>query len=117
MAPGWPGRRSQPTTVEVAMSIIVTGATGQLGRLVIGDLVSRVGADRVVASTRNPNDAADLGVTARHGDFDRPDTLRTAFAGAAKLLLVSTAAGSNETRAAQHIRAIEAAAEVGVGHI
>lgn len=99
------------------MSIVVTGATGQLGRLVIADLVSRIGADRVVASTRSLGDAADLGVTARLGDFDRPETLRTAFAGAERLLLVSTAAGSNETRAAQHIRAVEVAAEIGVGHI
>lgn len=99
------------------MTIVVTGATGQLGRLVIQDLVSRIGSDRIVASTRNPDAAADLGVTVRYGDFDRPDTLRTAFAGADRLLLVSTASGGNETRAAQHIRAIETAAEVGVGHI
>lgn len=97
------------------MSIVVTGATGQLGRLVIRELTAR--GVPVVASTRNPAAAADLGVEVRHGDFDAPDTLRTAFAGATRLLLVSTSSGSNETRAAQHIRAVEAAAEAGVGHI
>ena len=99
------------------MSIVVTGATGQLGRLVIKELAGRVPAERIVGSTRNPADAADLGVEIRHGDFDQPATLRTAFAGADRLLLVSTPSGSNETRARQHIQAIEIAAEVGVGHI
>jgi NAD(P)H dehydrogenase (quinone) len=99
------------------MSIIVTGATGRLGRQVIEDLKTRVPADRIVGTTRNPAAAADLGVEIRHGDFDDPATLRTAFAGADRLLLVSTPSGSNETRAAQHIRAVEAAQQVGVGHL
>ena len=99
------------------MSIVVTGASGQLGRLVIQDLSTRVPAGRIVGVTRNPAAAADLGVEIRHGDFDRPDTLRTAFAGADRLLLISTAAGTNEARAAQHIRAIEVAADAHVGHL
>ncbi|HEX4721481.1 MAG TPA: NAD(P)H-binding protein [Pseudonocardiaceae bacterium] len=100
------------------MTIVVTGATGQFGRLVIEDLRTRVPADQIVASTRNPAAAADLGVEVRHGDYDRPETLRTAFAGADKLLIVSTPAGeSNEARAKEHIHAVAAAAELGVGQI
>jgi NAD(P)H dehydrogenase (quinone) len=100
------------------MTIVVTGATGQFGRLVIEDLRTRVPAEQIVASTRNPAAATDLGVEVRLGDYDQPETLRTAFAGADKLLIVSTPAGStNETRARQHIRAVEVAAEVGVGQI
>jgi NAD(P)H dehydrogenase (quinone) len=99
------------------MSIVVTGATGQLGRLVLTELLDRgVPADRLVAVGRQVErlrDLAERGVTVRQADFDRPDTLAAAFDGAEQLLLVS---GSEPgRRVAQHQNAIEAAAAVGVG--
>ncbi len=72
--------------------IVVTGATGQLGRGVINGLLSRMPAGRIVASVRDPAKAAALaetGVHVRAGDFAEPDGLAAAFAGAAQVLVVS----------------------------
>lgn len=98
------------------MTIVVTGATGQLGRLVVKHLLERVPASEVVASVRAPEKAADLGVEVRHGDFDLPETLPAAFAGADKLLIIS-ADGDNVTRVRQHTAAVDAAKAAGVKHI
>ena len=96
--------------------IVVTGATGQLGRLVIDALLEEVPADQVVAAVRNPAQAADLvarGVQVREADYDRPETLPLAFAGADKVLLIS---GSEVgRRLPQHTNAINAAKTAGVG--
>jgi NAD(P)H dehydrogenase (quinone) len=96
--------------------IIVTGATGQLGRLVVEDLLTRVPADRIVAAVRTPQKAADLaerGIQVREADYDRPDTLKTAFEGAGKILLISgTDFGS---RFRQHQAVIDAAVDAGAG--
>ncbi|MEU2979917.1 SDR family oxidoreductase [Streptomyces hirsutus] len=98
--------------------IVVTGATGQLGRQVIEHLLLRgVPAAQVVAAARTPAKAAGLaalGVEVRTADYDRPETLSAAFAGADKVLLVSST-GSDATRIAQHRSAIDAAAKSGVG--
>ncbi len=72
--------------------IVVTGANGQLGRGVVDGLLSRVPADRIAASVRDPAKAAALaerGVDVRAGDFAKPDSLATAFAGAAQVLVIS----------------------------
>ncbi|HMN79017.1 MAG TPA: SDR family oxidoreductase [Burkholderiaceae bacterium] len=96
--------------------IVVTGATGQLGRLVVSRLLARgVSPAGILAAVRSPAKAADLaaqGVTVREADYARPQTLRPAFAGAERVLLIS----SNELgrRAAQHRAVIEAAREAGV---
>ena len=97
------------------MTIAVTGATGQLGRLTIAALTSRLPADQIVALARNPANAADLGVPARAFDYDRPETLEPALAGVDKLLLIS----GNEvgSRAAQHRAVIAAAKAAGVKEI
>jgi len=96
--------------------IVVTGATGQLGRLVVEDLLTRVPAEQVVAAVRSPEKARDLaarGVQVREADYDRPDTLKTAFEGADKVLLIS---GSEVgRRVPQHQAVIDAAKEAGVG--
>jgi NAD(P)H dehydrogenase (quinone) len=95
--------------------IAVTGATGQLGRLVIASLLERVPAATVVAAVRNPDAAADLaahGVEVRLADYDTPDTLAGAFAGAAKVLLISSNALGQRVR--QHKAAIDAAQGAGV---
>jgi NAD(P)H dehydrogenase (quinone) len=99
------------------MPIVVTGATGRLGRLVVEALLDRgVAAEHIVAAGRNTDkikDLADRGVQIRAIDFTDPATLRAAFAGAEKALLVS---GSEiGQRAAQHQNVIDAARSTGVG--
>ena len=72
--------------------IVVTGANGQLGRAVVERLLTRVPADRIVASVRDPAKAtalAEKGVQVRAGDFAEPGGLATAFAGAQQVLVVS----------------------------
>ncbi len=98
------------------MSIVVTGATGQLGRLVVEALLDRgVPAERIVATGRRTEALADLqdrGVTVRRADYTDPDSLRTAFAGAEKVLLVSSSEVGQ--REAQHRNVIAAAKDAGV---
>ena len=95
--------------------IVITGASGQLGRLVIDRLLSQgVAPGRIVAAVRTPAKAADLaarGVVVREGDYTRPDTLTKAFAGAERVLLIS----SNDLgdRVPQHRAVIDAAKAVG----
>ncbi|WP_340012601.1 SDR family oxidoreductase [Paenibacillus sp. FSL H7-0690] len=101
------------------MKIAITGATGQFGSLVIEALLKTVPASDLVVSVRNPEKASDLqarGVEVRHGDFDQPETLESAFAGVDRLLIVS-ADGDNETRIRQHKAAVAAAEKAGVGFI
>jgi NAD(P)H dehydrogenase (quinone) len=91
--------------------IAVTAATGQLGRLVIADLLERgVPAAEIVAGVRDPAKAADLaalGVRVRVADYDRPDTLGPAFAGVDRLLLISGSVVGERER--QHRNAVDAA--------
>jgi NAD(P)H dehydrogenase (quinone) len=97
------------------MTIAITGATGQLGRLVVDKLKTKVPGADIVALVRTPAKAAALGVTAREADYNRPETLGPALEGVDTLLLVS----SNEVgkRAAQHRTVIEAAKRAGVKRI
>ncbi|WP_411732001.1 SDR family oxidoreductase [Paeniglutamicibacter sp.] len=98
------------------MTILVTGATGQLGRLVVEALLERnVPAEQIVAGGRNPAklaELAQLGVQVRSLDYSDPASLREAFAGVEKALLVS----GNEPgpRVAQHLDVIEAAKDADV---
>ena len=98
------------------MSIVVTGATGHLGRLVIEDLLERaVAAQNIVAVGRRIDevkDLADRGVRVRAIDFNDPATLREAFAGAQKVLLVS--GNTVGQRVGQHQNVIDAAKDTGV---
>lgn len=96
--------------------IVITGASGQLGRLVIEQLLQSGADDQLVAAVRNPESVADLvakGVIVREADYNRPETLEAAFAGADKLLLISSSEVGQ--RAAQHANVIAAAAKAGVG--
>ena len=95
--------------------IVVTGATGKLGRHVIEGLLEKVPAAQIVAAVRDPQKAADiaaLGVTVRQADYTRPDTLNAALAGAEKLLLISSSEVGQ--RIPQHLAVIEAATNAGV---
>jgi len=99
------------------MSIVVTGATGHLGRLAVEALLARgVPADQIVATGRRIDTLIDLeqrGVTVRYADYTDPASLRAAFAGAEKLLLVSSSEVGQ--RLPQHRSAIAAAKDAGVG--
>lgn len=97
------------------MTIAITGATGQLGRLVIDRLKARLPAEQIVALARSPEKAGDLGVPARVFDYDRPETLATALAGIDTLLLISSSEVGK--REAQHMAVVEAAKRAGVGRI
>lgn len=95
--------------------IVVTGATGQLGRLVIQSLLTKLPASQIVAAVRNPARAADLaalGVQVRKADYTDPASLEAAFQGAEKVLLISSSAVGQ--RAPQHRNAIDAAKKVGI---
>ena len=95
--------------------IVVTGATGQLGKLVVEELLKTVPASEIVAAVRNPQNAEDLtakGVQVRQADYANPASLATAFAGADKVLLISSSEVGQ--RVAQHQAVIDAAQEAGV---
>ncbi len=94
------------------MKIGVTGATGQLGRLVVESLKSKVSAETIVALVRNPEKAADLGIEARAFDYTRAENLVASLSGIDKLLLIS----GNEVgqRLPQHLAVIDAAKQAGV---
>jgi uncharacterized protein YbjT (DUF2867 family) len=99
--------------------IVVTGATGRLGGLVVERLLERVPPEQLGVSVRDPARAGDLaerGVRVRRGDYDDPDALATAVAGADRLLLVSAPRLGAELLAA-HRAAIDAARRAGVGRV
>jgi NAD(P)H dehydrogenase (quinone) len=98
------------------MTIGITGATGQLGRLTVEALKKRVPASEIVALVRRPEKAADLGGAVRRADYTEPESLSRALDGIDTLLLIS----SNDmagNRAAHHITVIEAAKAAGVRRI
>lgn len=101
-------------------ALLVTGASGQLGRRVVA-LLLEAGATRVIAVTRTPEKIADLGqrgAVVRKGSFEEPATLAEAFAGANRMLAISTdAIDKPGRRIQQHRNAVEAAARAGVQHI
>lgn len=95
--------------------IAVTGATGQLGRLVINALLKKVPASEIIAAVRSPEKASDLaalGVQVLKADYSQPATLETAFQGVDKLLLISSSEVGQ--RIAQHTAVINAAKKAGV---
>ncbi|CAM5669976.1 SDR family oxidoreductase [Streptomyces fumanus] len=98
------------------MSIVVTGATGHLGRHVVEQLLAKVPADQVVAVVRDREKAADLaarGVRLAVADYNAPETFDGLFSAGDKALLIS---GNEVTkdRPAQHRTVIDAAAAAGV---
>jgi NAD(P)H dehydrogenase (quinone) len=100
------------------MKILVTGASGQLGRMVAIQLLEQDSVGEVILVTRRPHALADLaerGADVRHGDFDDPDSLPEAFAGADRMLLIST--NNIGDRTPQHRAAIAGAVAAGVGQV
>jgi NAD(P)H dehydrogenase (quinone) len=96
--------------------IIVTGASGQLGKLVVRELLDRVPADQIVAAVRDPEKVPEFaarGVVIRQCEYDDPASLERAFLGADKALLIS---GNDFARSGeQHAAVVEAARAAGVG--
>lgn len=94
------------------MTIAITGATGQLGRLAIAAIKAR-GGD-AIALVRSPAKATDLGVEARAFDYTDPNTFG-ALAGVKTLVLISS--NDFNDRVGQHVRVIDAAKAAGVGRV
>ncbi|MBS0247634.1 MAG: SDR family oxidoreductase [Proteobacteria bacterium] len=97
------------------MTIGITGATGQLGRLVVAQLKAKVAASELVALVRSPAKAADLGIAAREADYSKPATLEAALKGIDTVLLISSSEVGQ--REAQHKAIIDAAKKAGVKRI
>lgn len=98
--------------------IVITGASGQLGRLVIEDLQRRATGEKVIAAVRTPEKAqslSSLGAEVRWADYEKPESLEAAFKGADKLLLISSSEVGK--RAPQHLAVIDAAKKAGVKFI
>lgn len=104
-------------------TLLVTGAAGHLGRIVLDQLLSsgKIAPASIIATSRDTSKLADYaakGVTVRKADFDDPASLTAAFAGATKVLIISTdALGEPGKRLKQHTTAVDAAAKAGVKHI
>ena len=98
--------------------IAITGASGQLGRMVIENLLKEIKPSRLIAIVRNPEKVADLkalGIEVRKADYSHADTLPAALQGVEKLLLISSSEIGQ--RRAQHANVIEAAKGAGVSLI
>lgn len=94
------------------MKTAITGATGQLGQLVVNKLKEKGYGESIVALVRSVEKASDLGVEVREANYDKPETLNNALRGVDTLLLIS---GSEVgKRAVQHKNVIEAAKQNGV---
>ena len=96
----------------------VTGATGQVGRLVLDELVQQTDAGNIVALARDQSalsDYAAKGVQVRQADYDDPDSLKAAFQGVDRVLLISGNAVGQRER--QHGNVIDAAKAAGVSYL
>lgn len=101
------------------MSIVVTGATGKLGRLVISGLLEKVPAEQITAVVRDQEKAAPLtarGVRLHRADYNTPVTFNGLFAAGDRVLLISSSE-MNKDRQAQHRAVIDAAAAAGVARL
>lgn len=100
------------------MTIALTGAAGNLGRLVAEHLIASTDPSQIVLITRRPQAVADLvdrGAGVRPADFGQPETLPAAFAGVDRLLIIS--ADDVDTRLPGQLAAVDAAKLAGVGHL
>ncbi|TJW12869.1 MAG: SDR family oxidoreductase [Mesorhizobium sp.] len=105
-------------------TLLVTGASGHLGRAVINHLLDaqKVAPANIIATTRNPEnlrDLAALGIVVRPADFDDPASLERAFKGADRVLIVSTGELDlkSDRRLKQHQAAVAAAKAASVSHL
>lgn len=97
------------------MKIAVTGATGQLGNIVINELKKRTDVKNIVALVRTPQKAAHLGVETRLFDYNQPEKLADALKGIDRLLLISSSEIGQ--RAPQHKNVIDAAVKANISKL
>ncbi|MEQ1945352.1 SDR family oxidoreductase [Mesorhizobium sp. VNQ89] len=97
------------------MNIGVSGASGNLGRAIVRELQARNQGHKIVAISRTPKSSD--GVEGREGDYDKPETLATAYAGLDKVILIPTGDLRPGMRGSQNETAIAAAVAAGVKHI
>lgn len=106
--------------------IVVSGASGQVGGLVVEELLDRgIRPENLILVSRTPLELeryAALGASTRFGDFLQPESLDTAYEGGDRLLLISLNSGNRDPRvparrAELHRVAIDAAVDAGIGHI
>ena len=100
--------------------LLITGANGKLGRLIVEDVLRRAPDAPLAVSVRDAAAAADLaerGVDVRQANYNDLDSIRAAFAGVDRLLLMPTPAPDPDARVAEIIPVAQAAADLGVKHI
>jgi NAD(P)H dehydrogenase (quinone) len=100
--------------------LLITGANGKLGRLIVEEVLRRAPDTPLAVSVRDASAASDLaerGVDVRQADYGDLDSIRAAFTGVDRLLLMPTPAPDPEARVAEMIPVVGAAAEVGVKHV
>jgi NAD(P)H dehydrogenase (quinone) len=105
--------------VNSNQTVLVTGANGHLGRLVIEALLKKNGPEKIILGSRQTDNLKSFAgekVEIRKVDFEDTSSLVTAFAGVDRLLLISTKA-IGEQRQRQHKNAIDAAVKAGVKHV
>jgi NAD(P)H dehydrogenase (quinone) len=113
---------ASPLAVFAQDKLIVSGASGQLGSLVIEELIARkVAPEDLILVSRTPNTAhlqayAVRGASVRFGDFNEPESLDSAYRGGTRMLLISINGGGGN-RPELHKVAIDAAVRAGVEHI
>jgi NAD(P)H dehydrogenase (quinone) len=98
------------------MKIGVSGASGQLGKAVISELLQRADGHEVAAITRTPETVSGM-AQVRFGDYDRSESLIESYAGLDRLLIITTLAPEPGRRGAQNVAAIDVAVKAGVKHI
>ncbi|MCB8878225.1 NAD(P)H-binding protein [Acidisoma silvae] len=98
------------------MKIGISGASGNLGRAVLAEIAIRNAGAEVVAISRTP-DSLGSGVEGRLGDYDRPETLASAYAGINRLVIIPSADLRKGIRGKQLIAAIDAAVAAGVEQV
>jgi NAD(P)H dehydrogenase (quinone) len=110
-----------PAQQQSGDMIIVSGASGQLGGLVVDELLARgVAASRLILVSRTPNGLqryADMGASTRFGDFRQPESLAAAYEGGNRMLLISIDPDLGAERVNLHKNAIDAAVAAGVRHV
>ncbi|WP_025678535.1 NAD(P)H-binding protein [Paenibacillus massiliensis] len=102
------------------MSIVITGASGKLGHLIIEQLLHQISPERIIAGVRRL-EAGDsyraAGIQVRLCDYDQPESIEQAMAGASQLLLISSSHADDTIRFRQHAHVIEAAKRMKVEHL
>jgi NAD(P)H dehydrogenase (quinone) len=109
-----------PADGKSGSKIVISGASGQLGGLVVKELLARgVPAGELILVSRTPDKLDEfrkLGASTRFGDFAKPESLSAAYAGGSKLLLISIGFGAGP-RPEAHKRAVDAAVAAGIKQI